>query len=115
MVAQETSESANQNATTSAQNDAAFSQTIDEELPPAQIDPKERLEAMISKYGRKKGRMIADGKVWPTISFQMAKDSWGPPEDVQTTKIHGGATEKWIYSDSRYLFFKNGYLQSWRD
>ena len=114
MIAQEISESENQNAVITAQNDAASSQTIDEELP-AQIDPEERLEAMISKYGKKKGKMIADGKVWPTISFQMAKDSWGAPEDVHRATTHSGTTEKWIYSDKRYLFFKNGYLQSWQD
>jgi hypothetical protein len=43
----------------------------------SQVDPEDRLEAMISKYGKNKGKLIAGGKVWPTISFDMAKDSWG--------------------------------------
>lgn len=79
------------------------------------IGPENRLEAMISKYGKNKGKMIADGKVWTSISFEMAIDSWGEPEQVQKSKLSSGITEKWSYPDGKYLFFKNGRLQSWKE
>ncbi len=81
----------------------------------SQVDPEDRLEAMISKYGKNKGKLIAGGKVWPTISFDMAKDSWGEPNSIQKSTLSTGSTEKWSYTDSRYLYFKNGSLESWRE
>ena len=81
----------------------------------SQVNSEDRLEAMISKYGKNKGKLIADGKVWVSISFEMAGDSWGEPTDIQKTTVSSGTTEKWIYPDNRYLYFKNGRLDSWKD
>ena len=81
----------------------------------SQVNSEDRLEAMISKYGKNKGKLIADGKVWVSISFEMARDSWGEPTDIQKTTVSSGTTEKWIYPDNRYLYFKNGRLDSWKD
>ena len=76
--------------------------------------PEDRLAVMIAKYGKNKGKMIADGKVWPSIDYQMAIDSWGEPIDKKTTEISGGTTEKWNYPNGHYLFFKNGRLETWK-
>jgi len=86
---------------------------IDEQL--SQVNPENRLEAMISKYGKNKGKLIASGKVWTSISYEMAIDSWGEPDDVQKTSLASGSTEKWTYPDGRYLYFKNGRLESWKE
>ena len=86
---------------------------IDAQL--SQVDPEERLDAMISKYGKNKGKMIASGRVWATISYEMARDSWGEPAQIQKTSLSNGDTQKWTYSDSRYLYFRNGRLESWRE
>jgi len=86
---------------------------IDEQL--SQVNPENRLEAMISKYGKNKGKLIASDKVWTSISYEMAIDSWGEPDDVQKTSLASGNTEKWIYPDGRYLYFKNGRLESWKE
>ena len=74
-----------------------------------------RLEKMIEKYGKKKGKLIAEGRVWPTISLEMAKDAWGEPEKKEKSELRETTTEKWIYPNGRYLYFKNGRLESWRD
>jgi hypothetical protein len=81
----------------------------------SQVDPEDRLEAMISKYGKNKGKLIAGSKVWPTISFEMAKDSWGEPNNIQKSTLSTGSTEKWSYTENRYLYFKNGRLESWKE
>lgn len=79
------------------------------------ISEDDKLEAMVSKYGKNKGKLVAEGKVWISISFEMAIDSWGEPINKQKTIVSGGTTEKWNYPDSRYLFFKNNRLESWQD
>lgn len=81
----------------------------------SQVNVEDRLEVMISKYGKNKGKLIAGGKVWVSISFEMAVDSWGEPTDIQKTTVSSGTTEKWIYADNRYLYFKNGRLDSWKE
>ena len=81
----------------------------------SKVNPENRIEAMISKYGKNKGKLIAGGKVWPTISHEMAKDSWGDPASIQKSDLSTGSTEKWSYSDNRYLYFKNGRLESWKE
>lgn len=86
---------------------------IDAQL--SQVNSEDRLEAMKAKYGKNKGKLIAGGKVWVSISFEMAIDSWGEPSDVQKTTVSSGITEKWIYPDNRYLFFKNDRLDSWKE
>ena len=77
--------------------------------------PEERLAAMIAKYGKNKGKMIADGKVWPSIDYQMAIDSWGEPLDKKTTETNNVTSERWNYPNGRYLYFKNGRLETWKD
>ena len=81
----------------------------------SKVNPENRMEAMISKYGKNKGKLIAGGKVWPTISHEMANDSWGDPASIQKSDLSTGSTEKWSYSDNRYLYFKNGRLESWKE
>ncbi len=86
---------------------------IDTQLTNAK--PEDRLQAMISKYGKNKGKLIAEGKVWMSISYEMAIDSWGEPIDIQKSIVTSGTTQKWIYPEEKYLFFKNDRLQSWKE
>lgn len=88
-------------------------QKIEDQL--ATPNPEERQKQLIEKYGKNKGKMIAMGKVWQSISYEMAEDSWGKPEKIQKTETTDGETQKWIYSDNRYLYFKNGRLESWKE
>ena len=81
----------------------------------SQVNNEDRLQVMISKYGKNKGKLIANGKVWVSISYEMARDSWGEPTDIQKTTVSSGTTEKWLYPDNRYLYFKNGRLDFWKE
>ena len=81
----------------------------------SQVNDEDRLQVMISKYGKNKGKLIANGKVWVSISYEMARDSWGEPTDIQKTTVSSGTTEKWLYPDNRYLYFKNGRLDFWKE
>ena len=77
--------------------------------------PEERLAEMKAKYGKNKGKMIAEHKVWASIDYQMAIDSWGPPLEKKVTETTGVTTERWNYPNGRYLFFKNGRLETWKE
>jgi hypothetical protein len=79
------------------------------------LSPEERLTMLIDKYGKKKGPMIADGRVWPTISQDMALDSWGEPDSKRKSEGTLGVTETWYYPGGRYIFFENGRVSSWQE
>lgn len=78
-------------------------------------DPEERLQVLVEKYGKNKGKLIAQGKVWQSISYEMAIDSWGKPTEIKKTETQSGETQKWIYPNNKYLYFKNGRLESWKE
>lgn len=71
----------------------------------------EHLRAMVTKYGRTNGTLIAQGKVRVGFTKQMCKDAWGEPRKVNTTTSRYGKREQWVYYDS-YLYFENGKLTS---
>jgi len=79
------------------------------------VSGEDREAAMIAKYGKNKGKMVAERKAWTSMSFDMARDSWGEPEKIQKSQVTSGMTEKWTYPNGRYLFFKNGLLESWKE
>jgi len=80
-----------------------------------ELSPEERLALMVEKYGKKKGPMIADGRVWPTISQEMALDSWGEPDSRRRSEITSGVTETWYYPGGKYIYFENGRVSSWQE
>ena len=80
-----------------------------------EFNAEDKLEAMIEKYGKKKGPMIADGRVWVGVSPQMALDSWGNPDSKKKSEGSWGVNETWYYPDGKYIFFENGRLSKWKD
>jgi hypothetical protein len=79
------------------------------------FDKEERLEALIKKYGKKKGPMIAEGRVWVGVSPEMALDSWGKPDSKKRSEGSWGVNETWNYPGGKYIFFENGRLSKWKD
>lgn len=69
-----------------------------------------RKAEMIKKYGQNRGTMIAEGKVQIGMTKQMCLDSWGEPNDVNTTIVANKTHEQWVYGYDRYLYFDNGIL-----
>ena len=80
-----------------------------------ELSPEERLAMLIEKYGKKKGPMIADGRVWTSISQEMALDSWGEPESRKKSEGSWGVNETWYYPEGKYIYFENGRLSNWRE
>ena len=80
-----------------------------------EFNAEEKLETMIEKYGKKKGPMIADGRVWVGVSPEMALDSWGNPDSKKKSEGSWGVNETWYYPDGKYIFFENGRVSKWKD
>lgn len=64
---------------------------------------------------------IINGEIFRGMTTEQALFSWGRPDDIDAREGSWGTTEKWLYGvDSqghsyRYLHFKNGRLEDWKD
>ena len=70
------------------------------------IPSKDYLE---KKFGRLKGRFVAEGKVQIGMTSEMCKYAWGEPDHINMTITGGKRTEQWVYGNS-YLYLTNGLL-----
>ena len=78
------------------------------------IDP-ERRDALIRKYGSTKGTKIYEREIWVGMTSQMARDSWGEPDNINRTGNANGVREQWVYKPGSYLYFENGVLTAWQN
>lgn len=61
---------------------------------------------------------ILDGNISIGMTKEMAEASWGSPRDVNRTVTANMVREQWIYGsvrNRRYLYFRNGVLDSFQD
>jgi hypothetical protein len=65
---------------------------------------------LIKKYGKHYANIILEGSVQIGMTKQMCIESWGKPEDINTTIGSYGRHEQWVYGNGNYLYFENGIL-----
>jgi hypothetical protein len=70
------------------------------------IPSKDYLE---KRFGKHKGKLVAEGKVQIGMTSEMCKYAWGGPDHINTTITGGKTTEQWVY-DNSYLYFADGLL-----
>lgn len=61
---------------------------------------------------------ILNGQISIGMSREMAEASWGKPRDINRTVTSTMVREQWVYgtiSNRRYLYFRNGILDSFQD
>ena len=64
---------------------------------------------------------IISEEVFHGMTTEMALFSWGQPDDIDHRSGSWGSVEKWIYGVTsqgegfKYLHFKNGRLDDWKD
>jgi len=68
-------------------------------------------QAMLKKYGSIYGDQIANGEVAKGMSKDMCKAAWGNPKTIGKGKVNGAEIEQWVYSDTRWIRFNNGYVE----
>lgn len=65
---------------------------------------------LIDKYGESIANLIIQHKVKIGMTKEMARESWGIPEDINKTTNQYGTFEQWVYGGGNYLYFDNGVL-----
>lgn len=64
---------------------------------------------------------IINGEVLKGMTTEMALFSWGQPDEIDERSGSWGSVEKWIYGVTtqgegfKYLHFKDGRLDDWKD
>ena len=77
---------------------------------------------LVKKYGATNAKLIENGEVKIGFTKQMCIESWGEPDDINTTTTAYGIHEQWVYYDDYYwsfdmrcLYFDNGVLVTIQD
>lgn len=76
---------------------------------------KNHKNELIKKYGLGSANLILKGEVRIGFTKTMCNESWGAPEDVNTTITGTSKYEQWVYSINTYLYFENGLLTAIQD
>ncbi len=64
---------------------------------------------------------IINEKIFKGMTTDMAIFSWGQPDEIEQREGSWGSVEKWMYGITsqgegfKYLHFKNGRLDDWKD
>lgn len=66
------------------------------------------------KWSKRFKKLVLEKKIAIGMTTEMARLSWGEPNDINRTVSTYGTREQWVYSGN-YLYFKNGKLTSWQD
>jgi regulator of replication initiation timing len=72
-----------------------------------------RKSSLIKKYGELIGKQIIEKKIWIGMTYEMARESWGKPQEINRTVTALINHEQWVYG-STYLYFENGILTSYQ-
>jgi len=76
---------------------------------------KEREEKFISIYGSINGKKIAKRTIWIGMTEKMLIDSWGIPEDINTTVTKYITRKQYVYGIGQYVYVQNGFVDSWQN
>jgi len=74
---------------------------------------QEKKDRLIKKFGKENGEKINSGYYWIGMTKDMAIESLGNPETVNSSLGSWGVNEQWVYY-SLYLYFDNGVLTSYQ-
>lgn len=74
---------------------------------------QEKKDRLIKKFGKENGEKINSGDYWIGMTKDMAIESLGNPETVNSSVGSWGVNEQWVYY-SLYLYFDNDVLTSYQ-
>lgn len=90
-----------------AERDAQLQRELEERV----AQEAARYKELKRKYGKTNADLIVNGEVRLGWSKEMCRESWGEPNDINTSIGSWGTHEQWVYYSS-YLYFENGKLTS---
>ncbi len=71
-------------------------------------------QRLVKKYGKIIGQRILDHNFWLGMTRDMATESLGKPNDINSTVGSWGRHEQWVYGRT-YLYFENNLLTSYQN
>ena len=80
-----------------------------------QEDINKRRPVYVKKYGPVNGEKVAKGLIWIGMTEAMLIDSWGRPDDINTTVTRYGTSKQFVYGLGRYVYVENGKVDSWQN
>jgi hypothetical protein len=69
----------------------------------------------VKKYGTVNGEKVAKGLIWIGMTEEMLLDSWGQPEDINSTVTRYGSRKQYVYGSGQYVYVENGKVEAWQD
>ncbi len=79
-----------------------------------QKEKAEREASLVEKFGKTDAERIIKRMVWIGMTGEQLRESWGPPEDINTTVTASSKSEQWVYKRSQYVYITNGLVTSWQ-
>lgn len=67
------------------------------------------------KYGQVNGEKVAKGLIWIGMTEEMLIDSWGQPEDINSTVTRYGSRKQYVYGSGQYVYVVNGKVDAWQN
>ena len=80
-----------------------------------QEDINQRIPVYVKKYGQMNGEKVAKGLIWIGMTEQMLIDSWGQPDDINTTVTRYGSRKQYVYGLGQFVYVVNGIVDSWQN
>ena len=96
------------------ERDEKYAQDQAERVEREAQEQAEKKAMLESKFGKTIAQKILDGYIWLGMTTEIARLSWGEPNDINKSVGSWGVHEQWVYN-CQYLYFENGILTSWQD
>jgi hypothetical protein len=80
-----------------------------------QQDINKRRPVYVKKYGSINGEKVAKGLIWIGMTEAMLLDSWGQPEDINSTVTRYGSRKQYVYGSGQYVYVENGKVDAWQN
>lgn len=73
-------------------------------------EEQEYKKELIKRYGASNASLILEGRVKIGFTKEMCEESWGAPDDINTTITRNRRWEQWVYGIGCYLYFEGDRL-----
>ena len=83
--------------------------------------PDYRYRMNLRKYGKKTAKSIYNHELFKGMKRDAALESWGFPDEMNSTDVGGRLQEQWIYRDprqkgkKRYIYITDGLVDNWEE
>ena len=84
-------------------------------------NPEYRYRMNLRKYGKKTAKAVYNHELYKDMKREAALESWGFPDEMNSTDVGGELTEQWIYRDprqkgkKRYIYIFDGAVDTWEE